>query len=124
MADVIGSSPVVIQGGSKVKHLRHIASESGVSLRDMVFFDNERNNIQEVEKVGPTCVYCPRGLTEQVYREGISVHVANRAGSSPAVEGGGRRGGTGRRKDADDETAASRSRANRKKDRGKGGRRR
>ena len=124
MADVIGSSPVVIQGGSKVRHLKHIASESGVPLRDMVFFDNERNNIQEVEKIGPTCVYCPRGLTDAVYREGIDVHVVNRASDSLAADGSRRRSGS-RREDAEDDVGAStRSRSNRKKDRGKGGRRR
>lgn len=77
MADVIGSSPVVIQGGSKVHHMKHIAHETGVPLREMVFFDNERSNIQEVEKVGPTCVYCPRGLTDEVFRDGIKLHLRN-----------------------------------------------
>ena len=70
VADVVGSAPVVIQGGSKVAHLKHIASESGVSLRDMLFFDNERTNIVQVEKIGPTCVYCPRGMTDSLFAEG------------------------------------------------------
>ena len=33
---VIGSAPVVIQGGSKTRHLKHIAAESGVPLREML----------------------------------------------------------------------------------------
>lgn len=81
LADVIGTAPVVIQGGSKVKHLKHIAAESGVPLREMLFFDNERTNIQEVEKIGPTCAYCPRGFQDGVYQDGIAAHVG-RAGSS------------------------------------------
>jgi hypothetical protein len=32
-----------------VTHLKHIASESGVPLRDMLFFDNERTNIAQVQ---------------------------------------------------------------------------
>ena len=117
MADVIGSAPVVIQGGSKTRHLKHIAAESGVPLREMLFFDNERTNIQEVEKIGPTCVYCPRGLTDDVFRAGLESHASARAAKGdksddrPAAaeskqkrsRAGGRRGGrrsrnsTGRR---------------------------
>ena len=79
MADVIGSSPVVIQGGSKVHHLKHVSSEAGVPLSEIVFFDNERTNIAEVEKLGCTCVYCPRGLKDGVFREGLALHLGTRA---------------------------------------------
>ena len=57
LADVIGSAPVVIQGGSKVKHLKHIAAETGVALGDMIFFDNERTNIQARLKEELACLY-------------------------------------------------------------------
>ena len=106
MADVIGSAPVVIQGGSKTRHLKHIAAESGVPLREMLFFDNERTNIQEVENLGVTCVYCPRGLTREVYLEGVAEHLQKTAGGS-------------QRKD--DDEAAGRNKA-RKKERRMGGR--
>ena len=115
MSDAIGDAPVVVQGGSKVKHLKHIAHETSVPLAEMIFYDNERSNIQEIEKIGPTCVYCPRGLTEEVFQEGVKVHLHNRAlaTSTPSSSvdprakpskkqtkgergGGGRRGG-GRR---------------------------
>ena len=124
VADVIGSSPVVIQGGSKVKHLKHIASESGVPLPEMLFFDNERTNIAEVEKIGPTCVYCPRGMTDKLFGEGMSVHVANRASTrlAAAASGSGRSRRGSRRENADEDAEVSRPR--RKKDRGSKGRRR
>ena len=108
MSDVIGDSPVVIQGGSKVRHLKHIGQLSGVPLHDMLFFDNERGNIQDVEKIGPTCVHCPRGLTDEVFRGGLelyaSAQVARSTAKSPGrtvvaagkqkrYKGGGRRGG-------------------------------
>ena len=106
----------------QVTHLKHIASESGVPLREMLFFDNERTNIAEVERIGPTCVYCPRGMTDKLFREGVNVHVANRASTPPAANGSGRsrRGGVKGPEDAggeDDNHEASRPR--RKKDRGK-----
>ena len=86
VADVVGSAPVVIQGGSKVHHLKHIAHESGVPLREMVFFDNERGNILEVKKIGPTCIYCPRGLTDDVFRDGVALHVGNAAAAASPKE--------------------------------------
>ena len=89
LSEIVGDSPVVIQGGSKVKHLRHVAAESGVPLHEMIFFDNERTNIQEVEKIGPTCVYCPRGFKDGVYQDGMAAH-ADRVGTS------------GRQRDTDD----------------------
>lgn len=95
MADVIGSAPVVIQGGSKVKHLKHISAESKVPLAEMLFYDNERSNIQEVEKLGVTCAYCPRGMTEEVYREGVHVHVHNRALAAQSEASSGARRGRG-----------------------------
>ena len=53
VSDVVGGAPVVIQGGSKVHHLKHVAACSRVPLREMVFFDNERTNIQEVSRARP-----------------------------------------------------------------------
>jgi len=98
VADVIGTSPIVIQGGSKTKHLKHIAHETGVPLREILFFDNERTNIQEVEKLGPTCVYCPRGMTEGVFRDGLALHLGSmRGGTGPQPQGD----------DADDDVEAA-----------------
>ena len=88
VADVVGSSPVVIQGGSKVKHLKHIASETGVPLHDILFFDNERSNIAEVEKIGPTCVYCPRGMKDGVYRDGLAQHLGSTSSGRRRRRGG------------------------------------
>ena len=105
MADVIGSAPVVIQGGSKTRHLKHIAAESGVPLREMLFFDNERTNIQEVSSLGVTSIHCPRGLTREVYLEGVAEHLQKTAGGSRE----------------DDDEAAGRTKA-RKKERRMGGR--
>ena len=80
VADVVGGSPVVIQGGSKTKHLKHISHETGIPLSEMVFYDNERTNIQDVEKLGVCCVYCPRGLKDGVYREGLSLYLDRASG--------------------------------------------
>ena len=105
MADVIGSAPVVIQGGSKTRHLKHIAAESGVPLREMLFFDNERTNIQEVEARRYERLL-PSRLTREVYLEGVAEHLQKTAGGS---------------RSEDDDAAAGRTKA-RKKERRMGGR--
>lgn len=124
VADVVGSSPVVIQGGSKVKHLKHIASETGIPLDEMVFFDNERSNIAEVERIGPTCVYCPRGMKDGVFRDGLTQHLGTsssaRRRGDPEEEDGDGEAGRGRRRAA----GASKSKKDKKSGRGKGGRNR
>ena len=117
MADVIGDAPVVIQGGSKKAHLKHIAARSGVRLEEMVFFDNERTNIQEVEKLGVTCVYCPRGMKDGVFRQGLAEYAAMKAATAAQEAGGG-----GRQKRGGDERAMSAKEKNRRKERRKGGR--
>ena len=52
-----------IHKGSKADHLRNISRDSGVALRDMVFFDNEKHNCNTVQGVGVTSVHTPRGVT-------------------------------------------------------------
>ena len=114
MADVIGDAPVVIQGGSKKAHLKHIAARSGVRLGEMIFFDNERTNIQEVEKLGVTCVYCPRGMQNGVLQQGFAEYAKKAAAAREA--------GSGRQKRGGDERAMSAKEKNRRKERRKGGR--
>ena len=72
----------------------------------MLFYDNERTNIQEVEKLGVTSIYCPRGLTREVYLEGVAEHLQKTAGGS---------------RSEDDDEASGRTKA-RKKERRMGGR--
>jgi magnesium-dependent phosphatase 1 len=106
VTDVVGTSPIVIQPGSKTKHLKHISAETGVPLENMVFYDNEWSNINDVERMGgPTCVYCPRGMTEQVFKEGLEKHVgaigcarsSAKASEREVEEAPGERKGKGRR---------------------------
>lgn len=103
VADVVGHAPVVIQGGSKVRHLKHIAHETNVPLSEMLFFDNERDNIVEVAKLGPTCVHCPRGMKDGVFRDGLALHL----GSTRS----GRRRNAGAGADGDGASSGRRGRA-------------
>ena len=50
--------------------------------------------MQDVEGLGPTCVYCPRGLTEEAYRGGIERHLerVSSAGGKAGAKAGGKAG--------------------------------
>jgi len=61
-----------IHGGNKKGHFRQIASATGCDLGDMIFFDNEPYNCQDVASLGVTSVYCPEGVTETAWRRGLS----------------------------------------------------
>ena len=45
-----------------------VLSDSAFALEDMIFFDNERGNCTDVAPLGVTCVYCPAGVTDQIWR--------------------------------------------------------
>lgn len=48
---------------SKVKHFNRLQSQSGIPFSDMVFFDDEMRNIQEVGSLGVNAVYVECGLS-------------------------------------------------------------
>ena len=41
----------------------------------MLFFDNERENIDEVARLGVACVHCPGGLSADAWRRGLTFFV-------------------------------------------------
>jgi len=61
-----------IHGGNKQGHFRKIANATGCDLGDMIFFDNEPYNCQDVASLGVTSVYCPEGVTLTAWRRGLS----------------------------------------------------
>jgi magnesium-dependent phosphatase 1 len=84
-----------IYPGSKVAHFRRIRERSGVEYGDMLFFDNERHNCVEVERLGVVSVHCPRGLTWAAWEEAVVKFAESKAAAAAAAGGGG--GGSGAR---------------------------
>eukprot|EP01062_Namystynia_karyoxenos_P045704 TRINITY_DN34015_c0_g1_i1.p1 TRINITY_DN34015_c0_g1~~TRINITY_DN34015_c0_g1_i1.p1 ORF type:complete len:206 (+),score=66.32 TRINITY_DN34015_c0_g1_i1:80-619(+) len=52
-----------IHKGNKREHLARIAKSAGCRPEEMMFFDNERHNLQAVAPLGVTCIYCSDGVT-------------------------------------------------------------
>jgi magnesium-dependent phosphatase 1 len=49
-----------------------------IDYSQMLFFDNEYRNIEAVSELGVKCVYCPRGVTQEVWESGLALFHVNR----------------------------------------------
>jgi len=61
-----------ITKGNKQGHLRRISESTGVPLEQMLFFDNERWNCEQVAALGVSVSYCPDGVTSRVWERALS----------------------------------------------------
>jgi hypothetical protein len=43
----------------------------------MLFFDNERVNVEEVGQLGVTSVYCPGGMSQGAWEKGLETFAKN-----------------------------------------------
>ncbi|KAF8151504.1 magnesium-dependent phosphatase-1 [Crassisporium funariophilum] len=59
-----------IYPGSKIKHFKALHERTGIPYSEMLFFDDEHRN-SEVEKLGVTFYHVPRGLTRQMFEQGL-----------------------------------------------------
>lgn len=62
---------VDIVSGFKMKYFVCLCEKFGVFYVEMLFFDNECENIDEVVCFGVVCVYCFGGLFADVWRRGL-----------------------------------------------------
>ncbi|XP_068698750.1 magnesium-dependent phosphatase 1-like isoform X1 [Montipora foliosa] len=68
-----------IYPGSKVSHFKKFAQASGIPYKDMLFFDDEERNIQEISRLGVTCVLVERGMKQAVLENGLKKFATMRA---------------------------------------------
>lgn len=63
----------MIYKADKQTHFRELARETGLDYEEMLFFDNEKYNVDSVKKLGVKCVYCPQGLTLEAWQQGLGM---------------------------------------------------
>lgn len=56
---------------TKEVHLRAIAKKSSCALHEMMFFDNQRDNIGVAKQLGVFAVYTPHGVTNAIFEESM-----------------------------------------------------
>ena len=62
----------------KKKHFRLLHEQSHVWYEDMIFFDNERRNVDSVAELGVFCKYSPNGLTYDLWIRSLKEFVKKR----------------------------------------------
>uniref|UniRef100_A0A8D0HS91 Magnesium-dependent phosphatase 1 n=1 Tax=Sphenodon punctatus TaxID=8508 RepID=A0A8D0HS91_SPHPU len=60
-----------IYPGSKAIHFQRLSQQSGIPLPQMLFFDDESRNIQDVSKLGVTCILVSNGITLALLKQGL-----------------------------------------------------
>lgn len=68
-----------IYTGSKKAHFQSLREKTGTPFSDMLFFDNERVNVTEVGQLGVVAVYCPGGMSQGAWEEGLETFADNAA---------------------------------------------
>jgi magnesium-dependent phosphatase 1 len=58
-----------IYPASKIKHFDALKNQTGIPFSDMVFFDDEMRNIQEVGALGVQAIYVENGLSLQMVED-------------------------------------------------------
>jgi len=64
---------------SKIDHVERILLNAGdgISMRDILFFDNEFGNCRQVAKIGVSVCYCPEGVTNEHWKKAIASFPSN-----------------------------------------------
>jgi magnesium-dependent phosphatase 1 len=57
---------------SKQSHFKKLQAKTLIEFEEMLFFDNQMNNIHDVSMLGVHCVYCPEGMTDRVWEDGLA----------------------------------------------------
>ena len=57
--------------GDKSAHFRALQEETGVSFRDMIFFDDEHRNIDSVSRLGVAAHFVPEGMNGRLLESAL-----------------------------------------------------
>jgi magnesium-dependent phosphatase 1 len=56
-----------IYPGSKIRHFRSLQEKTGLKYNEMIFFDDEYRNIEEVGQLGVRTVFVEKGINKYVF---------------------------------------------------------
>ncbi|OWY98411.1 Magnesium-dependent phosphatase-1, partial [Phytophthora megakarya] len=62
---------VTVFPGSKTTHFQQLKEQSGFEFEDMLFNDDDMENIHDVGALGVVCSQCPEGLTVESWLQGM-----------------------------------------------------
>lgn len=59
-----------IYPSSKLAHFCELRNQSGVAFEEMLFFDDEMRNINEVSRLGVNSIFVPAGINRELFDSG------------------------------------------------------
>lgn len=62
---------IEISYSDKTQQFESLNRKTGIAFDQMVFFDNERWNIQSVSKLGVKCYHTPDGMTKEAWNQAL-----------------------------------------------------
>ena len=66
LKDVLHSNIHIDNVTNKIIHIKRISQETGIAPNEMVFFDNQLDQCEDVSEINVTVAYVPNGLTRYV----------------------------------------------------------
>jgi len=69
-----------IYPSSKLRHFAALKEASGFAYEEMLFFDDEMRNIDEVGRLGVTSIYVRDGMTAELFQGSLDAFAAARPG--------------------------------------------
>ena len=75
-ADDVFAHKEIYKAYSKEEHFQALAEKSGIALEEMVFYDNQMNNMNAVSRLPVTCVYTPQGVTRALFDKSLQLFPA------------------------------------------------
>eukprot|EP00971_Amphidinium_carterae_P230690 4578069-Amphidinium_carterae.1 len=61
----------IYKAPSKAVHFKRIQEKTGAEFEDMIFLDNQMDNIEAVRRLGVHCIYTPDGVTPEAWTAGL-----------------------------------------------------
>ena len=59
---------------NKQIHFNKLQQLTNIDFKDMIFFDNQMDNIHSVGQLGVHCVYTPQGMTLKHFQKGLQLY--------------------------------------------------
>mmetsp|Transcript_21690 Transcript_21690/g.27972 ORF Transcript_21690/g.27972 Transcript_21690/m.27972 type:complete len:261 (+) Transcript_21690:153-935(+) len=71
ISEVFTEKFCILEASSKVGHFERIVKQhgDGLKMNQILFFDNEYGNCQQIANLGVTVVYCPKGVTTEAWEK-------------------------------------------------------
>ena len=62
-----------IYPGSKTEHFYQLKNKSGIPFKEMIFFDDEQRNVEDVRRLDATAILVEKGVSRELVRKSLEI---------------------------------------------------